>query len=112
MQKELYDSLILFGALNHYNNVISSTTFEIAVKKHNELVSHCENAYKSLAKLHHPDHGGDAEEMKRINASMDQIKKLKPTRPIPVFQMQTSTIIIPRVGDLWAAINGSPFINI
>lgn len=30
-------------------------------------------AYRSLAMKHHPDHGGDAEQFKRIKAAYDQI---------------------------------------
>jgi curved DNA-binding protein CbpA len=32
-------------------------------------------AYKALAFKHHPDRGGDEEEMKRINDSHDRIKE-------------------------------------
>ena len=35
-------------------------------------------AYKILAKLHHPDHGGDTAAMQRINRAFDQLKAERP----------------------------------
>jgi hypothetical protein len=37
----------------------------------------CEAAYKALAKINHPDTGGNEEIMKQINEAWDKIKKIK-----------------------------------
>jgi DnaJ-class molecular chaperone len=32
-------------------------------------------AYKCLARIHHPDHGGDNESMRRLNAAYDRVRQ-------------------------------------
>ena len=39
----------------------------------------CEAAYKALTKKHHPDLGGDAATMQRLNTAIEQIRKEKAT---------------------------------
>lgn len=39
---------------------------------------------KELARIHHPDRGGDPEKMKQINMIMDEVEKIEITRrPMP-----------------------------
>lgn len=34
-----------------------------------------ESAYKTLARLHHPDRGGDTEKMQELNAAIEEIRR-------------------------------------
>jgi len=52
-------------------------TLEAAKSHLKDIQAEAKRNYLELAKLNHPDHGGDEEEMKRLNGALDVIMNLK-----------------------------------
>jgi hypothetical protein len=51
-----------------------------------KIKSEAAQNYKSRALKVHPDHGGDEESMKALNAARDEVAKLRVERTRPVFR--------------------------
>ncbi|MHA2069957.1 MAG: hypothetical protein ACXABY_36800 [Candidatus Thorarchaeota archaeon] len=75
------------------NSLLPISNYEQAVVALDDLKEKAREARKRLAKIHHPDKGGDPEKMKEVNWAVDMIKNavIPPPQPRVQFVRFTAT---------------------
>jgi len=93
MQNKQYTMMDVCGILEcdpaSLPPIRSGMGYAEAVQTLEELKRILKAAYKKAITRHHPDHGGDPEKAKEINAVWGEVKKMKIIqRPQPVVRMR------------------------
>lgn len=83
LPRGLYTAIKTLGMLGQFNLVAQSKSFEEVTQRLEFFKQEAKQAFKTLSRTHHPDLGGDIEQMKALSAAYDEIKRMQIVRPRP-----------------------------
>jgi hypothetical protein len=115
IQKDLYGAINHLRMLDRMGELLDRCFANDA--EHEQALSafksEAEKSYRKLALKAHPDHGGDIEEMKRLNASIAMVRQMQrlrqpaPQPPPMAFDGGCIVINLQTMGFGWPSFTGT-----